>query len=205
VPDRQAALIVRGDRAGAATADRVAASLGTSILAAMQPALQALRADSGGGAQEAARDAQAARLALQGDLAAQEATLQKTLQDALVDALVDGWNAEAAAANEELPAAVLLTAADEDQAAALAEWPIQGNTAAAIATHQAEGWRFQADGLVGQAAALGQDAALPSDLADLANRTARLAGQAAVEAFHAGAGAARYAIPFALAQALARA
>jgi hypothetical protein len=184
-------------------ADRIQATLGTSILAAMRSALLAVRGDQGGGPAEAARDAQAARLGLQGDLAAQEAILAETLSAGLLDALAQGWNAEAAAANEDLPAGINLAAADEDQAA-LAIWPIQGNTAGDIAAHLAGTWRFQADGLLGQAAASGQDGALPGNLADLANRTASQAGQAAVEAFHAGAGAARLAIPYALEKALAR-
>lgn len=204
---RTAALASQGDAQSAKAAERAGMILGPAVVAAAQAAVGATKADSGAGINEGAADLAQVRAALATALAERETALAGMLTAAALDALVAGWHAELAMANQELPDGLDLVAAYEDPglAEAMRGWPIVGHTAEESATHLARSWRYQADGLAGNAAATGRDADLVDLFLDLTRRTEAQAKAMVAEAFHAGAGAARLAIPAALDRMLAEA
>jgi len=197
---RQASLVAQGNAVAAQAADRVAVIMGASLTGAAQAAVAATKGDSGAGLDEASADMAAARAAMATMATDTEAALAATATLAALVAMVSGWHGEIALANQELPDGLDIVAdvAGNQLVDAMRSWPIVGHTAEEWGANLARSWRFQADGLVGNAAATGTDAHLVADFLDLARRTQDNAKTLAVEAFHAGAGAARAAIPAAL-------
>lgn len=186
---------------GAAADQRMATILLGSVVEASVAAIRAVQADQGRGAGEAVADLVEVRSVLADEFTATEQRIVVDLGAWMVDAIRLGFAAEVEAQNEALPDALDLVT-DGATLDGLALYPVQGNTAAETAAHNARVWRFGADAAVGRASAFGDASILPETLAELARRSAGNAGRAVEESFVAGQGAARRAVAVVLQRAI---